>query len=87
MMYIPWLVYDCFCIVSSRIRSTAAFLPPAALHNPLTSRALDLYPSASGQGPTTRDRAAANSPPSMSGATLLFPSTPIPRYSARFALS
>lgn len=71
----------------SNILSTAACFPPAFLHNSPICCARVLNASDSFPGLTSLAIAVPNSTVSISGATFLLPNVPIPRYSARMAIS
>ena len=67
--------------------STAVLFPPAFLQSSPIACARVLNPSDSFPGSTSLLTASPNSTASISGATLLFPYMPMPRYSARTAMS
>lgn len=71
----------------SNILSTAARFPPAFLHSSPICRARVLNPSDSFPGLMSLAIAVPNSTVSKSGAMFLLPNIPIPRYSARVAIS
>ena len=71
----------------SIISSTTVLFPPAFRHASATVLARVLYGQERCRRGSSLATAVSNPTASMSGATLLFPYIPIPRYSARTAIS